>query len=99
MSQTTLNHEATVEVVNLRTCKDFGTHAGDVICDRRSKWGNPFRISRKCSRAKSIGLYEFHFVFALLKDIEELRGARRLGCWCAPKPCHCDIIKKYLEKI
>ena len=20
-----------------------------------------------------------------------------LGCWCAPKKCHCDVIKSYLE--
>jgi hypothetical protein len=99
MSQTTLNHEATVEVVNLRTCKDFGTRVGDVRIDRATKWGNPYKISKTCSREKSIAQYEFHFVFKLLKDIEELRGARRLGCWCAPLACHGDVIKKYLEKI
>ena len=25
-------------------------------------------------------------------DIRELRAAKRLGCWCAPKPCHGHIL-------
>ena len=27
-----------------------------------------------------------------------LRG-KRLGCWCAPAPCHCDIIAAYLDAL
>jgi len=98
MSQTTLNHEATVEVVNLRTCKDFGTRVGDVRIDRATKWGNPFKISNGCSRSQSIFLYENYFVKHLLKDIEELRGARRLGCWCKPLNCHGTVILDAIER-
>ena len=101
--QETLQGNAQVEVVNIKTCDDFGTREGDVIIDRRSKWGNPYKISKTCSRKKSIELYEFHFVFKLLKDLDELKGARRLGCWCKEPnkfvACHGDVIKKYLEKI
>lgn len=31
-------------------------------------------------------------------DINELKGARRLGCHCSPSRCHCDYLKKKLEK-
>jgi hypothetical protein len=31
-------------------------------------------------------------------DINELEGALRLGCWCAPQRCHCQYLKKKLEK-
>jgi hypothetical protein len=96
--QETLQNDRVVEVVNMSKCKDFGTRDGDVRIDRATKWGNPYHISKTCSRKKSIELYEFHFVFNLLKDIEELKDARRLGCWCAPLACHGDVIKRYLGK-
>lgn len=31
-------------------------------------------------------------------DINELNGAKRLGCWCAKERCHCDYLKKILER-
>jgi hypothetical protein len=90
-----------IEVVNLKYCKDFGTREGDILCDRRTKWGNPYHISKTCSRDEAIAKYNFYFVFHLLKDIDELKGARRLGCWCKQPnrvvACHCDVIKKYIE--
>jgi hypothetical protein len=101
MSQTSLDTGVprSVEVINLHTCKDFGTRVGDVLCDRHTKWGNPYKICKTRSRNQSIRMYEVYFVKHLLQDIEELRGARRLGCWCKPFACHCDVIKKYLEKL
>lgn len=92
-----------IEVVNMRNCRDFGTKEGDVRIDRATKWGNPYKLSKTCSRGQSICKYELYFYDHLLKDIEELRGARRLGCWCKQPDkfvaCHGDVIKKYLEKI
>ena len=32
----------------------------------------------------------------LLGSLEELRG-RRLGCWCAPRRCHGDVLVELLE--
>jgi len=92
-----------IEVVNLRYCKDFGTRIGDFVVDRTTKWGNPYKISKTCSREESIQQYEFHFVFKLLIDLREIKDARRLGCWCKQPDkfvaCHGDVIKRYLEKI
>jgi len=31
-------------------------------------------------------------------DINELKGAKRLFCWCKPARCHCDYLKKKLEQ-
>jgi hypothetical protein len=87
-----------VEVVNLKTCKNFGVLDGDILIDRRTKWGNPFKISKTCDRAESIKKYEEYFVKKLLKDLDEIKHARRLGCWCKPLECHGDVIKRYLEE-
>jgi hypothetical protein len=30
-------------------------------------------------------------------DINELKDAKRLGCWCKPSICHCDTLKRKVE--
>jgi hypothetical protein len=34
---------------------------------------------------------------ALMASLEELRG-KRLGCWCAPGPCHGDVLVRLLAE-
>lgn len=46
----TLHQPTEIEVINLHTCKDFGTREGDVLCDRRTKWGNPFKMNKESER-------------------------------------------------
>jgi hypothetical protein len=29
---------------------------------------------------------------ALLRALDELREGDKLGCWCAPRACHCDVL-------
>jgi hypothetical protein len=63
----------------------------DVYIGRPSKWGNPWEI-RGFSRVEVIRLYERYILDSeLIYDIGELRG-KTLGCWCAPKACHGDIL-------
>jgi len=31
-------------------------------------------------------------------DINELKGAKRLFCWCKPSRCHCDYLAKKIEQ-
>lgn len=31
-------------------------------------------------------------------DINELKGAVRLGCWCFPQRCHCQYLAKKLNR-
>lgn len=66
----------------------------DVYIGRPSKWGNPFAIGKDGTREEVIEKYREwlmkNWVDAFL-DVAELRG-KILGCWCAPLPCHGDIL-------
>ena len=70
----------------------------DVYIGRPSKWGNPFKIGRDGSRRKGIDLYRtwIQATPELMAALDELRG-RRLGCWCAPLPCHGDVLVEMLD--
>ena len=65
----------------------------DVYIGRPSKWGNPFVIGRDGTRADVIRKYEEYILSKpdLLADLHELRG-KVLGCYCAPLPCHGDVL-------
>jgi len=72
----------------------------DVYIGRPSKWGNPFSHLEKSeakyrvgSRDGAVDRYREWIVENrdLMESLEELRG-KILGCWCAPKRCHGDIL-------
>ena len=67
----------------------------DIRIDRTSRWGNPFKIGLDGDRAAVIEKYRRYLARCpgLLADISTLRG-KRLGCWCAPLPCHGDVLKE-----
>jgi hypothetical protein len=77
----------------------------DILIDRSTKWGNPFMISEENSRKEVIDLYEKYVRAALERDdmeltyeeLMEMRG-KRLGCWCAPRPCHGDVLVGIIEE-
>ena len=72
-----------------------------VYVGRPSKWGNPFEIGsflagKTLTRKDCIELYEYYLLHTgagkrLLEDIDELKD-KDLVCWCAPLPCHADIL-------
>ena len=72
----------------------------DVYIGRPSKWGNPFEIGQPhpvhghgMDREEVITLYR-HWILGrpdLLRSLPELQG-KVLGCWCAPKGCHGDVL-------
>ena len=62
----------------------------DVYIGRPSKWGNPFLIGRDGTREEVVAKYR-EWVERQDLDPTELRG-KTLGCWCAPKPCHGDVL-------
>lgn len=71
----------------------------DVYIGRGSKWGNPFPINDQNSREEVIEQFRV-YLWEQIKsgkitkeDLRELKG-KRLGCFCKPKPCHGDVIKK-----
>jgi len=71
------------------------THRGLFVrIDRQSQWGNPFVLGRDGDRGTVIRRYEVEHLPnrpALLAAVSELRG-KALGCWCAPEPCHGDVL-------
>lgn len=69
-----------------------------VYVGRPSKWGNPFVISKDGTRDKVIEMFRYRLERLMVEDpnnyhqlIAPLRG-KDLVCWCAPKPCHADIL-------
>ena len=70
-----------------------GAPAGAVYIGRGRKWGNPFRIGPDGDRVAVIARYERWLAdqHHLLRALDELRG-RDLVCFCAPRPCHGDLL-------
>jgi len=64
-----------------------------VYIGRPSIWGNPFVIGKDGSRADVIAKYESWIAQQprLLAQLDSLRG-RHLICWCAPQPCHGNVL-------
>ena len=81
-------------VVNRRTAR---ARPGDVYIGRPSRWGNPFVIGRDGTRDQVIELYrrrlwtDLHEGRTSRSDLAALVG-KRLVCWCAPAPCHGDVL-------
>jgi hypothetical protein len=70
-----------------------------VSVDRRTEWGNPFELHYDGDRETVIQNYADHYLPykpSLLSRLHELRG-KALGCWCAPEPCHGDVLKAKAE--
>jgi hypothetical protein len=67
--------------------------AHDVYIGRPSKWGNPFVIGRDGTRDDVIARYEAWLLEQpeLVDALPELAG-KTLGCWCAPRGCHGDVL-------
>ena len=69
--------------------------AHDVYIGRPSKWGNPFVIGRDGTRDEVIARYEAWLLEQpeLVDALPELAG-KTLGCWCAPRACHGDVLAR-----
>lgn len=101
--------EPVATVVKMRRTKGVVIQDCDVYIGRawnmggwqlpKSKWSNPFPVTQYGSVATSIARYKAYILRSpeLLKDLEELRG-KRLGCWCAPGPCHGDVLVELLQQ-
>jgi len=97
-------------VTNRKQPKQSATHT--VYCGRPGVLGNPFKISKAVSREQAIVRYAAWLDEQIQRDtpvaraFQELRakagqtaqrGTLALECWCAPEPCHCDVLKARLE--
>lgn len=71
-----------------------GVH--EVVVDRSSIWGNPFRPGPMESRTDCIARYERWLLsqpHLVARARAELRG-KRLGCHCRPRACHADVLAR-----
>ena len=96
MRKTTMSHPL---VKNIRK----HTHErADVYIGRPSKWGNPFILPDHHSHEERMEVIELYRRWLLtqpelLAALPELKG-KTLGCWCAPLPCHGDVLAELANK-
>jgi hypothetical protein len=79
-------------VLNRSTTKT--TPEGAIYVGRPSKWGNPFMVGRDGNRIEVIRKYRQMIESnpdMTWDAVQELRGSD-LVCWCAPLPCHADVL-------
>lgn len=83
----------------------------DVKVDRVSPLGNPFYMKDESQRDKVCDEYEEWFCKVVedtnnepvqtmlwhMVDKYKRHGKLNLFCWCAPKRCHSETIKRYIE--
>lgn len=67
-----------------------------------SPWHNPFHIERGQPRGSAILAFAAYFYapeqkWLREKALAEIWPNATLGCWCAPHPCHAEIVAGYLE--
>jgi hypothetical protein len=94
-------------VLNLRDFPD-GVPDGAIYCGRSMPWhgkrlkgspfANPFKLGRNATdaeRVECIAMYERWLMMQpdLLAQLHTLAG-HDLACWCAPLPCHCDVLMR-----
>lgn len=72
----------------------------DIYIGRRSKWGNPYVVNEDGTREEVIDKYEKYVRDQpnLMAALPELKG-KVLGCWCAPKSCHGDVLVKLIAEM
>jgi len=70
----------------------------DIYIGRPSKWGNPFTIGEDGTREEVIKKYRDWITTQpdLLLALPELKD-KILGCWCAPKSCHGDVLVELIK--
>lgn len=61
-----------------------------------SKWQNLFSVAAY-GRFRSLNHYQSYVRSTLWDDLHELDD-EILGCWCKPKFCHGDVLKKLREE-
>ena len=74
----------------------------DVYIGRGSVFGNPYEIGPDGTRAEVIEKYRIWFEKKIKKprfrkQVLKLRG-KRLGCYCAPRACHGDVIVEWIDE-
>ena len=97
-----------IRIVNLRNYVPMDNEVLIKI-DRSSFLGNPYYMSNESKRDEVCNKYEIYFKNKFFNDmdfqekfLDLIKYAQRyeniaLGCWCYPKRCHGNTVKRYLE--
>jgi SH3-like domain-containing protein len=68
----------------------------DVRIDRQTHWGNSFVIGKDGTREQVIAKYRAWIMAPeqahMIEYARKVLRGKTLGCWCAPKACHGDIL-------
>ena len=72
-----------------------------VLIDRRTKWGNPFRVTRGQSAEQAVARYRVHLWEGIrageipLEELAELESCW-LACWCSGDghACHGEVLER-----
>lgn len=88
------------KVYNKRTDNNIPPDA--VYVGRPSKWGNPFKMRYDTLEERLDVIFSYKTwleeqVWDGKLNMSELKG-RDLVCWCAPLPCHADILLELANK-
>ena len=97
-----------IEIMNLRNTKP--SEKWDFYVDRRSPVGNWYPLKSEENRDRVCDAYIKWFnnavtqrtrplvieYLAILLSSYRLYGKLRLFCWCAPKRCHAETIRRYI---
>ncbi|MDD2766075.1 MAG: DUF4326 domain-containing protein [Opitutaceae bacterium] len=71
-----------------------GVPEGAVYIGRPSKWGNPFAIGKDGDRETVIAKFREWIAGqpGLIEAARRELAGRDLVCFCAPRPCHGDVL-------
>ena len=76
-----------------------GLPSNTVRIGRPSIWGNPWNITDRRTRRSTIALFRTYAIDRLRREpnwLEPLRD-KNLACYCAPLPCHGDVLLELLD--
>ena len=87
-------------VVNMKRDRGARSRPGSVYIGRPSKWGNPFVIGQDGTREQVIEKYREYLrrTPALLGAINRELSGKELVCFCAPAPCHGDVLAEIANR-
>jgi len=102
----------TITVVNVKTAKPgsfvYCGRYNSTYSLQSSPLANPFKLTREGCRQTLLVLYRSWLYAhrndkAIAAEISRLaslleRGDVAIGCWCAPKACHCDVIADFVRR-
>ncbi len=92
-----------ITIVNIKKTQEYDMYMGREnpwLDLKQSKWANPFPMKNEGEREFVLASYEKHIKSSpeLIKALPELIG-KKLGCYCAPKKCHCDILVEIMNEL